>query len=351
MKLFFDLPGFVFVVGVDEDVVERAIRSKFMTEDDAPPSSVSFAGGEKQSASTTATQRLGREYIKKIFQVPYALPAMMPEQLDDLLKSMYDEAGLDMPQLKDLQMRLRPYIGYVAVERRVNPREVKRFINAYTLQTLVRPELDRDTVLALQTLAFRYEWEMLYDAILADSALFIDALSRYREGQETVFEELSPELRALPSSLATYLLSSSAEPLTRHKSLDTYLSSLQSISRTQSWFFDAYRQAGQLRRDVRNALDQQMISPEIAEEISGTVAEALQRISSVSSNALRPEEFDRLEFALSQTNKVARELSGKARDTEADDAAMRPILTELGDTIQNVISEIRRLRDSSTFLP
>src|SRR6185437_4252933 len=109
-------------------------------------------------------------------------------------------------------------------------------------------------------------------------ALFIEALGRYREGQETVFEELSPELSALPSSLATYLLSSSAEPLTRHKSLDTYLSSLQSISRSQSWFFDAYRQAGQLRRDVRNVLDQETITMETAEEISRTIAEALSRI-------------------------------------------------------------------------
>jgi predicted KAP-like P-loop ATPase len=34
MKLFFDLPGFVFVVALDEEVVERAIRAKFTSLDD-----------------------------------------------------------------------------------------------------------------------------------------------------------------------------------------------------------------------------------------------------------------------------------------------------------------------------
>jgi hypothetical protein len=84
-------------------------------------------------------------------------------------------------------------------------------------------------VLALQTLAFRYEWEALYDAILVDSALFINVLRCYRGGQESAFEELSPDFSALPLSLTDYLLSSSAAPLTRHESLDPYLSSVQSI--------------------------------------------------------------------------------------------------------------------------
>jgi hypothetical protein len=228
MKLFFDLPGFIFVVGLDEDVVQRAIRVKFAEQDErslgqevVPSGSVMREGG-----------RLGREYIKKIFQVPYSLPVMVPQQLDDLLEAMYDEAALSPVQLQDLRERVRPYLEHVAVGRRVNPREVKRFINAYTLQTLIRPELDPDTVLALQTLLFRYEWSLLYGAILGDSALFIRALSNFRDGQEPGFEDLSPDLATLSSGLAEYLRSESAEPLLRHESLDAYLSSLQSTRST-----------------------------------------------------------------------------------------------------------------------
>ena len=60
MKLFFDLPGFVFVVGLDEDVVERAIRAKFAEGDAAAVPSA--------SSQALAGRRLGREYVKKIFQ-------------------------------------------------------------------------------------------------------------------------------------------------------------------------------------------------------------------------------------------------------------------------------------------
>jgi hypothetical protein len=113
------------------------------------------------------------------------------------------------------------------VERRINPREVKRFLNTYTLQMLVRPELDRDTVLALQTLLFRYDWRTLYDAILTDSTLFIDALQRYRGGEDLAFEDLSPELTVLPAELGEYLRQPAAEALTRTLSLDPYMSSLE----------------------------------------------------------------------------------------------------------------------------
>ena len=141
MKLFFDMPGFVFVVGLDEDVVERAISAKFANLDD--PTETGGVGRAESTASPTS-QRLGREYVKKIFQLPYSLPTMVPQQLDQLLQSMYSEAELDRTQFDQLRETVLPYLRHVAVERRVNPREVKRFINAYILQTLIRPELDSD---------------------------------------------------------------------------------------------------------------------------------------------------------------------------------------------------------------
>src|SRR5260221_9778368 len=99
-------------------------------------------GEQAAAAMTSLTERLGREYAKKIFQVPYSLPVMLPRQLTDLLKSMYKEAGIEGEQLADLHERVRPYVNLIVVQRRVNPREVKRFINSYTLQTLIRPDLD-----------------------------------------------------------------------------------------------------------------------------------------------------------------------------------------------------------------
>ena len=123
IKLFFDLPGFVFVVGLDESAVDRALATKLTAAVVSPPAAID----DVTTAAVAAPRgQLGREYAKKIFQVPYTLPVMLPVQLDDLLKSMYDEGGIEGDQLADLSTRVRRYLDVIAVQRRVNPREVKR---------------------------------------------------------------------------------------------------------------------------------------------------------------------------------------------------------------------------------
>jgi KAP family P-loop domain len=218
IKLFFDLPGFVFVVGLDEGVVQRAVRARFSADSEAAIGGIAGA----------SARELGRDYVEKIFQVPYRIPPMVTAQLDGLLESMCGESDLPTHQLTDFRNRVAPHLSYLAEDWLVNPREVKRFLNTYTLQTLVREDLDRDVVLALQTLNFRHAWRPLYDAILTDSILFQEALTRYRDGQDSAFADLSPELRELPVDLGKYLRSDLAAALHRPRSLYPYLSSLES---------------------------------------------------------------------------------------------------------------------------
>ena len=179
MKLFFDLPGFVFVVGLDENVVKRAVDAKFAA-----------TGFAERTPETVVDGPSPEEYIKKIFQLPFALPPMTTQQLDELLTSIESEAGVEGDQLADLKGRVRNYLRFVAVDGRVNPREVKRYINAYTLQVLIRPSLDRDTMLALQSLAFRGDWQDAYELVLAYPEVFVDALRRYRAGESGALEDL-----------------------------------------------------------------------------------------------------------------------------------------------------------------
>ena len=247
MKLFFDLTGFIFVVGLDEDVIDRAVSAKFGDEAGGYP-----ADGEQTSAATSS---LGREYAKKIFQVPYSLPVILPQELTELLNSMYREAGIEGEQLADLHHRVGPYVNLVAVKRRVNPREVKRFINSYTLQTLIRPELNRDVILALQVLAFRRDWEEAYNAIDADSELFLGALRNFRTGYRAAFEDMVPGLRAFPADLVSFLTSRQAEGLAAQSSLDAYLSSLRSTSGSGTWLFDLFHALGKVERAVASAKD------------------------------------------------------------------------------------------------
>ena len=131
MKLFFDLPGFIFVVGLDESVIDRALATKRTAAVASSP--VTVADGSPPPR-LPRTGNWAREYAKKIFQVPYTLPVMLPVQLEDMLESMYAEAEITGGQLTDLRTRVRPHLEVIAVQRRVNPREVKRFINSYTLR-------------------------------------------------------------------------------------------------------------------------------------------------------------------------------------------------------------------------
>jgi hypothetical protein len=247
MKLFFDLPGFVFVVGLDEKVVQRAVRTRFPEASGSGPATADPSPRGK----VTPEAQLARDYVEKIFQVPYRLPPMVAEQLNELLAAMYNEAELPAAQLNDFRDRVTRYLQHVAVRGQINPREVKRFLNTYTLQMLVRPGLDRNIVLALQTLVFRYDWRVLYDAILTDTLLFSDALTRFRDGDDRAFEDLSPDLTAVQEELASCLRSDAFAALATVGSLDPYLTSLESTGGTQPWLGIAYKEIGRLRLEVR----------------------------------------------------------------------------------------------------
>ena len=200
------------------------------------------------------TEELGQDYAKKIFQVPYALPVMLPQQLNELLNAMYGQAKLEQEQKDDIHRNVRPYLRQVAVNERINPREVKRFINAYTLQTLVRLRLDPPVVLALQTIAFRFDWQDAYDAINADPDQFRSDLRAYLlEGDKNAFIGSLPGLEHMPAELREYLASELAAPLAKADSLVPYLSSLQSVRGVTPWFSDVLGALGRFHRALATA--------------------------------------------------------------------------------------------------
>ncbi len=249
IKLFFDLKGFVFVVGLDQDIVERSVQAKF-----AGHTNMSSVPGSSPSAPASS---LGRDYVKKIFQIPYSLPAVYPKELEALLASMFSGAPND-EQATELQTMVLPYLRYVVIDGLVNPREVKRFVNAYVIQMLIKPalhpDLDSKVVLALLTMAFRPEWAQLYKEILTDPDKFLNALKNYK-GDTAVFKELSPGLEILPESLAKFLVSDEAGPLTRAASLDGYLSSLKSTISNAQWTPFTLPLLGGISDQLRQARD------------------------------------------------------------------------------------------------
>src|SRR5437667_12679628 len=121
MKLFFDLEGFVFVVGLDQAVVERIIDIKYRTE-----------AGTGDSIDEGTYQIRGADYIKKIFQLPYAVAPVAITQLNEFLTAVYSEAQLSPDQEKELRTVVGPHLRFLVTESGVNQRTLKRYPNAYT---------------------------------------------------------------------------------------------------------------------------------------------------------------------------------------------------------------------------
>lgn len=259
MKLFFDIKGFIFVVGLDENVVERAVLSRFAVPGERPPTALGTGAVPRPGSPfvTSNTEYLSREYVKKIFQVPYTLPPVAPQMLKELLNSIRSEDQLLDPQWTDLKDNVRPYLERIAVDGKLNPREVKRFINTYTLQTSIRHDLEPEVVLALQAMFFRYEWRPLYNLLLAVPPLFIGALEDYRGAlgrppKDHAFSNLDPKAW-LPPDLAAYLRTPLVQPMIDAKlDLGRYLSSLaQTTSGSDgAWLVTVRLAVGELRRKI-----------------------------------------------------------------------------------------------------
>jgi hypothetical protein len=339
MKLFFDMPGFVFVVGMDEDVIERAVSSKFTEE-------------KPTGQGATLDGALDREYIKKIFQVPYAVPTMAPGDLVELLDVIIQQGWMDDTQRDDLKDRVRRYLPYIAPEGRINPRDVKRFVNAYTLQRMIHSDLDPNTVLALQTLEFRRDWEEVRDVLLAEPADFIDALRRYRDEEDThAFENLWPKLAVLPIDLVDYLRSNEAQPLAAEENLERYASSLKSAMSTQPWLHDAIRDVGQLSKAVRgisaNVQFGSSEAKEAAERIQGVLSrfEHYKDPADPSGRRLRPvvERFKRL------LNQLAPPSDSAPSGTTEEQA--RDWKNKAQQCVDVLYQELRLMRRSSAFAP
>ncbi len=105
IKLFMDRPGCVFVIGMDSEIVEKAVKAKY----------ADIEGFDEHA------------YMDKIIQVQFNLPPIRAEHIQSFIRE--DLLGT---QAKDNP--LSKYLEVVAETVRRNPRTVKRFMNTFSIQ-------------------------------------------------------------------------------------------------------------------------------------------------------------------------------------------------------------------------
>lgn len=139
IKLFLDVPGCIFVLGIDRDVVKRGIRLRYgemggMGRSGMLPLLVSDALLEEGSGGAAKYRAFmqglleesedvidGGRYLEKIIQIPFVLPPISPEAMGSFVADL-------TPNLPD------PRCGLVFVRGlEPNPRQVKRSLNIFAL--------------------------------------------------------------------------------------------------------------------------------------------------------------------------------------------------------------------------
>jgi hypothetical protein len=234
MKLFFEMDGFVFVVGLDRSIVERFIEQRYSEVQGW--TTTTGADGAVVAVPEKRTPLLsGAEYIKKIFQVPYTLTPVQLSQLDDLMDVIDQEAELPPEQADDLRGRIQRHLRVALSEVAVNPREVKRFINSYVMQMKINPHLEPDVVLALQTIKARSDWDAVHQAVGIYRDEFLIALKDCLNGDTKRMAAVDPELKNLPDSFMEYVNASGPAHILvtiEPSSIDEYLYSVESTGTT-----------------------------------------------------------------------------------------------------------------------
>jgi KAP family P-loop domain len=363
MKLFFDVPGFVFVVGLDQGIIERAIEAKYraggpsqpaqvVVEPSSPAPDYPGANGDGRPSTGTHLRRSeqlppvsGAEYIKKLFQVPFSLPRLGTNQLSELIQAITDSREMSSAQSQVLRREVQPHLEYMSDRYTLNPRDVKRLINEYIVQMKLLhrrlgPRADSGTVLAIQLMRFRGDWHPLYEVLLDDPDGFVhetrQALAQPEVARFTVGDEDEP----VPHSFMTYVRERGAV-LLEQNSLSAYLLSAEQTGSTNT----GPRLAGEAVRHLRKIFAGLGITPG-NEDLSPATTEITQlrealygpsssSRGSYASQALTSEAItltDRLEHAMKAIN-------GK-QPQPAQLAALREC-QEILELISQVVREMR----------
>lgn len=115
IKLFLDIPGYIFFIGVDNKVVEKGVKVKYKDYVIDEKVSGESVGHDKGAHGLPITPT---DYLEKMIQLPIYLPSIEESRVDSYIKTLIGKH-------KDLL----PYLDIIKLGLKRNPRTYKRFMN------------------------------------------------------------------------------------------------------------------------------------------------------------------------------------------------------------------------------
>ena len=170
IKLFLEVPGTLFVLGMDRLVIERGIEVRYRDLFESAKRARSERGGEERLELPVT----GGSYLQKIVQIPFQLPSMDSADIERYIGKL--EAQLpEAENLTEEDQRVREVTWRtLALGVYPNPRQVKRVLNIFqwlkriTEQREKRPEhsLKPGTIswpLLVKTVIIQTQYPELYE--------------------------------------------------------------------------------------------------------------------------------------------------------------------------------------------
>jgi hypothetical protein len=152
IKVFLDIKGFVYIIGLSHETIDKLITAEY----------------EKSGIT-------GKQYIKKIIQIPIMVPEWNNFDIANLIEHVNS---------KKLDKRYSKIItdnkDLVSIASEANPRELKRFINNFIVSNEIfslNEEIQPQQLLAVQALKVR--WPKFYSDLTSNDIEFRNSVETF----------------------------------------------------------------------------------------------------------------------------------------------------------------------------
>ena len=220
IKVFFDINGMVFVLGLSTAIVEAAINKKY----------AEFPEGIFN----------GKEYLKKIIQVPFTLPVWTENDIEIFIDSLLE--SYNEPDFKTLFIDNKLMISKAV---NANPREVKRLLNNFLMISGIyenRQDINKKYLLTLQAISVRWRW--FYDHMFSSefSAIIKSILGDYNTHPSMSMEEFLTDTTNKKMKGSDELFQRILDDKELTEFLDNYVWDLFKVTNIE---WEEYRRAGE----------------------------------------------------------------------------------------------------------
>ncbi len=183
IKLFLEVRGTVFILGMDKEVIARGVEAHY----GALLRQSCASGGQGQRE--TELPITGEAYLQRLVQIPFYLPPLVVEDLEEFVEQLDEKKDIDTVAKAVLARGVFP-----------NPRQVKRVLNIFRLlRSIARAEdLPIQEPLLMKTVLIQAQWPELYRQWRQRPTLVQSLEQEYRKrptGEEEIVRGLHKEGR------------------------------------------------------------------------------------------------------------------------------------------------------------